>query len=110
MSIYCSRVAVGHDEWPEEQVGRVVVHPGNMLRRITKRWPQAGIETAHIPAWCDVPAGSNDDCDRVAPWLRLMVYTQASSTMTVLLDEAAARALAEDLLAWADAPKTRELS
>ena len=111
MSIYCSRVNVGADFLSNGRVGTVVAHPGNDLRRITDRWPQGWIETAHIPAWCDSPRGADDDFERLAAWLRLMVGTEAAgSVATVLIDKDAARALAHDLLQWADEPKTRNLS
>lgn len=71
----------------------------------------------HCPVWC-VPGHRDEyDDETVGEWVRLDVYTAAHDfhqggkptgeydLASVVMDEAAARALAADLLEWADRPK-----
>ena len=77
----------------------------------------ASIELAEIPPWC-VPGHREDPDydDQRGEWLRLEVNTVEHDRnrvpdvlgpewASVVLDEAAARQLAADLLEWADRPK-----
>lgn len=85
----------------------------------------ANVSVAHIPPWC-VPGHDDefDDYDEkgtVGPWLRLDVHAKESLDFwrkdddgnpaveelhaSVVLDEAAAKALMGDLIAWLTRPK-----
>lgn len=105
MSIYCSRVTLGHDAWGEGQ-GRVFAHPNNDLRLLgLDHWPTGNIDTAHIPAWC-VP-GHQDETDNdeeASEWLRVSMSSNDTYS-TVLIDQDAARALIADLQNWLGIPK-----
>ena len=108
MSIYCSRITVGRDPWesPSTQKGKVFTHPQNNLRLLDLPvWPEGSIHLAHIPAWC-VPGHETEEenYDEIAPWLRLSVDA-GGGYLDVVLNEDAARALAADLVEWANYPK-----
>lgn len=108
MSIYSSRVTVGHDAFQRQDIGRVVAHPDNRLALVYgEHWPAGHVSTASIPPWC--APGHEEDWDgaECAPWLRLTV-SAGGLYGDVLMDSGAARALAADLLAWADEPKVSE--
>lgn len=78
---------------------------------------RANVNINHIPAWC-VPGHRDDFSDRlIGEWTRLDIFTAEHDfhqggkpngqyiSASVVMDEAAARALAADLLEWADRPK-----
>lgn len=79
----------------------------------------ANVGISSIPEWC-VPGhvnGEDNDYESVGEWVRLDVQTAEHDSnkggkstgrydlACVVLDETAARALAADLLEWADRPK-----
>lgn len=117
MSIWCSREHVGFDE-SEQRGGEVRSYATGW----SNHYPTPDVELpahvglAHIPTWC-VPghAGEeNEDDHPLGPWVRLDVVTHDYENCkavggpwahSVVMDEAAARQLAADLIAWADAPK-----
>lgn len=72
----------------------------------------AQVHLAHIPSWC-VPGHKDSDAEDISgPWARLWIETTSHDregrptehrlSAAVCLDEAAARTLAHELLAWAD--------
>lgn len=91
----------------------------------------AVVALADIAPWCvpghdagECPCGEHHDHPDTGPWLRLEVAAPEtlsfwrrdgrkpevlSEEATVVLDEAAARALRDDLTAWLDRPKVRPL-
>lgn len=120
MSIWCSGRVIGHDPaWidDDEQVGDVRSYAGGWSNHYPDQTVEqpANIDTAHIPVWC-VP-GHRGEVDRViGPWLRLCVQswehdfrnpteTVGQVNAAVVLDEAAVRALVDDLTDWLARPK-----
>lgn len=128
MSIWCSRPHIGYDPYPDEPQPA-----GGQVRSYATGWSNhypttdgtveqpASIDTAHIAPWC-VPGherrseSATLDDESVGPWLRLAVDTAVHnprnpSTVTghtsaeVVLDEAAVRALVDDLTDWLNTPK-----
>lgn len=127
MSIWCSLDHIGTiPGWPDEEPnhrGVVMSYASGFSNHYpttdgTYEQP-AAIATASVAPWC-TPGWDQevDDLDypQAGEWLRLDVasweYDWASGGVptgkregaTVVLDEAAARSLAADLLAWADRP------
>lgn len=114
MSIWSSRDTIGYDDVPwMRPPGEVLTYADGY----SNHYPTPDVEkpasvgTAHIPSFC-VP-GHEDESDEDAPtgpWLRLHVSTWDETSSrpmiadgaTVILDVAAARSLAKDLLDWAD--------
>lgn len=113
MSIFASYPDIGSREDDDTTDGTVLAYEGS--HRYPKPGdPHANVGLATIPAWC-VPGRDEPedyDSDDVGPWVRLDVSTpnsdgnlRTSNAQTVLLSEDAARALAAQLVAWADQPK-----
>jgi hypothetical protein len=82
---------------------------------------RANVGLSHIPVWCVPGHEDNDDEDEIGEWVRLDLFTAEHdfhnptadpqyNGATVVMDEAAARALAADLLEWADRPKAIALA
>ena len=85
----------------------------------------AAVALAHIPEWCVPGHSESDDEDINGPWLRLEVAAPEtlnfwekdddgnpkveSEGATVVMDEAAVRALRDDLSEWLDRPKVHPL-
>ena len=124
MSIWCSREHIGNEtDWPEPGMPGVVA---SYAEGWSNHYPdpvagpesECGISTAHIPTWC-VPGHEEtagvDDERPFGEWLRLdvngwehdfhnpRVRPTEQRLVSVVLDETAARSLAAELLAWADA-------
>ena len=127
MSIWSSWETIGYDiplgenpERPERGVVRSYATGfSNHYPTVDGDYEQpANVGVASIPSWC-VPGHHDDGSDDPGPWLRLDVYSAEHSSedggkatgrgesVSVVLDEDAARALAGDLLSWAETPKTR---
>lgn len=78
---------------------------------------RANVGLAHCPVWCVPGHGDDFDDEVIGEWVRLDVYTAEHDfnkggkptgrydLASVVMDEAAARALAADLLEWADRTK-----
>jgi hypothetical protein len=122
MSIWCSRVVVGFDEGAEGP------QPfGGQVRSYATGWsnhyPSVGgeveqeamIDTAHLAADC-VPGHDDIDWPNVGPWFRLGVITPRHDwhnptkiigvdEATVVMDEAAVRALVAEPQDWLALPK-----
>lgn len=113
MSIFASFPDIGSREDDDATDGTVLAYEGS------HRYPgaadrHAAVGLAIIPAWC-VPGHDEPedyDSDDLGPWVRLDVSTpnsdgnlRTSNAQMVLLSETAARALAAQLVAWADQPK-----
>lgn len=114
MSIFASYPDIGSREDDDSTDGTVLAYEGS------HRYPGAAdrhatVGLASIPAWC-VPGHDEPedyvDYDCVGPWVRLDVTTpnphgdlRTTNAQTVLLSETAARALAAQLVQWADQPK-----
>lgn len=121
MSIWCSWRTIGHDEDDEDpQRGEVRSYAygwGNHYPTTDGQVEQpANVELAYLPAIC-VP-GHQDEVDvdeDMGPWLRLYMTSRqriyingepiGRKSAAVVIDEAAARHLAADLLEWANWPK-----
>lgn len=122
MSIWASHVEIGADSFGDEPDGTVLTfaegwsnhYPGGDVER------PASIGLATVPPWC-VPGHRDDyeDDDQPGPWLRLHLLTRPSGPRstgaegkrivdgaTVLLSPDAARALAAELVKWADLDHT----
>ncbi|MGZ6852492.1 MAG: hypothetical protein ACXVGC_00255 [Mycobacteriaceae bacterium] len=124
MSIWCSWESVGYDD-SDPKTPR-----GGEVRSYASGWsnhyPTDDVELptsvglAHIAPWC-VPGyeqGNEVEIEHlVGPWVRLDVLTHEYRNgkpvepdpwcHSVVMDEAAARQLAADLLTWADTPKAQ---
>lgn len=103
MSNYATRLELGDRNWS----GRVIPYIASHLQpEPDDSRATAWIATAHVPGFC-VPGHDDQPDDYPAgEWLRLSVDSvHQGQAATVLLDSDAARALAHDLLAWADLPK-----
>lgn len=117
MSIWCSLPPIGFDEM-DESVGQVRSYAtgwsnhfpttDNAVER------DAALDLSFIPAWC--AGGDDDDVDAAGPWLRLGLRSHAHdhaapavvlgpASATVVMDEAAVRALVEELTRWLARPK-----
>lgn len=123
MSIWCSWEDIGYDTFTGERVrGEVRSYASGFSNHYpttdgTYEQP-ANVGLAHIPVWC-VPGHREEMDETVGPWVRLDVWTAEHSfdgggkptgkydAASVVMDEAAARALAADLLSWADSPKAQ---
>lgn len=123
MSIWCSWEDVGHgdhfDSGPSPRGGDVRSYASGWSNHYptadgTVEQP-ASVGLAHIAPWC-VPGreDADEDAGTVGPWVRLDVVTYDHErgiptggpwAHSVVMDEAAARTLAADLLRWADMPK-----
>ncbi len=113
MSIFASFPDVGRGEDDYYMDGTVLAYGGSH-HYPKPADPHASIGLASIPAWC-VPGHDEPedyDSDDAGPWVRLDVTTptpegdlRTTDAQTVLLSETAARALAAQLVAWADQPK-----
>lgn len=110
MSIFASYPDIGSREDDDTTDGTVLAYEGSH-RYPRPGDPHATVGLASIPAWC-VPGRGEDDSDDVGPWVRLDVTTpnphcvmRTTDEQTVLLSETAARALAAQLVEWADQPK-----
>lgn len=101
MSIYSTRIELGGANWS----GRVLPYGGPHVQPVAADDVRAWVSTADIPAWCVPGHEAPDGGIGVGEWLRLGIDSVQLGESTVLLDETAARALAHDLLAWADLPK-----
>lgn len=128
MSIWGSHDAVGHDRWLDGHEVR-----GGEVRSYATGWSNhypttdglveqpAHVGIGSIPYFCVPGWRDEDESDveehTVGPWLRLDVVTHVhdergqptgqDTHAAVVMDEAAARLLAADLLAWADTPKVQ---
>lgn len=123
MSIWCSRPTIGHDP---DVAGQEQVDVPVQVRSYANGWSNhyptvdgaverdARIDIAVIPAWC--AGGDHDDFDSVGPWLRLGVHSWRhdlhqpanvldETSAVVVLDEAAVRALVDQLNGWLSQPK-----
>jgi hypothetical protein len=112
-------VAVGHEGPERGEVRSYATGFSNHYPTTDGEYEQpANVGISGMPAWC-VPGHSDEYTDDLGPWVRLDVQTcehdfAAGGTPTgrydvasVVMDEAAARALAADLIAWADRPKVQ---
>jgi hypothetical protein len=128
MSIWVSHNDVGHDAWaddtePQPRGGEVRAYAAGWSNHYptTDVEAPASVGLAHIAPWC-VPGWRDDGVDypECGPWVRLSVDSDAALTWwtkdgvkptaapihaSVVLDEGAARQLADDLLAWLARPK-----
>lgn len=132
MSIWCSWREIGwEDPWVALRKGKRLKKPHHgdvrsYAEGFSNHYPtragdvelRANVGIAHIPVWC-VPGHADDETDDhvTGEWVRLDVYTAEHdwhnptsptgkwTSAAVVMDEEAARALAADLLEWADRPK-----
>lgn len=130
MSIWCSHEDVGYEVGLKDAAkydprgGEVRSYAegfSNHYPTTDGEWEQpASVGIAHVAPWC-VPGweGREDDLDypQCGPWVRLDVVTHEHTWedggkptgrdlfAAVVMDEAAARTLAADLLEWADREK-----
>lgn len=126
MSIWASWLTIGHDD--HESAGGVVL---TYASGFSNHYPDttashelpASVDLAHIPPWC-VPGHGDHECDaHVGDWLRLSVHAPRAFDFwgpngqrrnagpvnaDVVLDEAAARVLRDQLDEWLALPKLRE--
>lgn len=116
MSIWCSRTTIGHDSHYADGD-----HPGG-VRNYADGWSNhypddaverpAAVMTGTIAPHCVPGADESEDYPTSGPWLRLALAVwddeygrpMIRGGATVILDPDAARALARDLMAWADEP------
>jgi hypothetical protein len=115
VSIYSSWPGIGQDEDTDAFDGTVRAYLGSHHYPLDGE-PDAAVHVATIVPWC-VPGHREtrvEEIDGVAPWLRLALHTpdddgtgnrSMSNPRTVALSEVAARALAAQLIEWADTPK-----
>lgn len=126
MSIWSSWTEVGYDllwsKRPKKVRGQVRAYRNGF----SNHYPDstdgpATVGIASIPTWC-VPGRDEEDYDKAGPWLRLSVDSPYAMTWwtrdgdqptpepvhaCVVMDEAAVRALRDDLEAWLAMPKVR---
>ena len=120
MSIWASHDPVGHDDHEPLRGGDVRSYATGWSNHYPTTDGEveqpAAVGIAHIPTWCVPGHRDADDYDDfpLGPWVRLDVITHDHEngkpvsgpwSHSVVMDEAAARQLAADLLKWADAPK-----
>jgi len=109
VSIWCSSPAIGQAANDAPRPGVVLTYADGFSNHYpdmtgSHEWP-ASVEIAEIAPWCVPGHEECDECDEHAgPWLRLSMWALGLNA-AVVLDEAAARELAGDLLAWADRKK-----
>ena len=120
MSIWCSGPLIGRD--PHEVDPDVHVQVRSYANGWSNHYPNtdgvverdACIDVAVIPAWC--VGGEVDDYEAAGPWLRLGLRSWqhdwshpadvvGKMSASVVLDEAAVRALAGQLSEWLERPK-----
>lgn len=104
MSIYCTRVSMDGDP---DGLPQPIAYLGSHVRLSEDARRYGYLDTAHIPEWCGVDAGLDDESTwRPVPYFRLAVtgYDEDApgeeSHATVVLDEALVRALRDDLTNW----------
>jgi len=122
MSIWASLPNIGHDEFEDESRGIVVSYVDGWSNHYPS--PDEGpehpssIDLATMPPWC-VPGWSEHDGDDMScgPWLRLCVHgwlhdwhnprdgEVTEESASVVMDEAAARELHQQLSDWLARPK-----
>lgn len=132
MSIWATRAEIGWDDEGWVSVTGTRIEPtaaGGEVRSyadgFSNHYPtaddtverRATIDTASIPSWCVPGNRTSDDDTAVGPWLRLGVasvrhtttvepaFAVADMAAAVVLDEAAATALRDELSAWLATPK-----
>ena len=122
MSIWSSWPTIGYGDPDEPERGEVRSYAEGW----SNHYPDDKVElpasagVAHVAPWC-VPGWDDhtgDDCS-VGPWLRLDIDTAEHSfpaggeptgkrvNAAVVMDEAAVRALRDDLTEWLEAKKVR---
>ena len=121
MSIWCSHQDIGWDDLAED----TSKPNGGEVRSYASGWSNhypttdgnveqpASVGVSTLPTWC-VPGHENDYSEGVGPWLRMHVLswkhdycsggkpTAERDSAWVVMDPDAARALAAELLAWAE--------
>lgn len=132
MSIWCSQDHIGTESVYEAQGGQVLTYAegfSNHHPDLTGSHERpATVDIAYAPSWC-VPGHrdaeepvcecgeTHDAYAEVSPWVRLTLAAEESLSWwgpdkpkveplcaSVVMDEAAARELARQLLEWADSP------
>lgn len=123
MSIWASWRTIGWDDEDDLQRGEVRSYAhgwGNHYPTTDGAVEQlANVDLAYIPGYC-VPGYADDVYADMAtgPWLRLYVSSReyidgkpvGPDTAAVILDVAAARHLAEDLIEWVNQPHNYPMS
>lgn len=131
MSIWCSWREIGYDDPEPRNRNRNRKPQHGEVRSyatgFSNHYPttdgdyeqRANVGISSIPVWCVPGHDEHEDYDLRGEWVRLDVYTrehdfsrggkptQTMVSAAVVMDEAAARALAADLLAWADQPEAK---
>ena len=124
MSIWCSQPEIGRPDFPDDEQRGVVL---SYATGWSNHYPVPGdpeqpaqLSTAVIPAWC-VPGHEESGDSTPGPWIRLDVDTWAHDwaaggktivgplNVSVILDEAAAQALVDDLTDWLARPKAHPI-